>query len=295
MVNLDLYRVFNSVAKCGSLTKAAKELYISQPAVSLAVKQLENQLGAALFNRTHRGMELTEIGKLIYEDVNSALNLLEDAECKITERTTTASGTVRIGATDSIFSYILADKIAAFSERYPEVKLELISSTSPETMTQLKEGKCDIAFVNLPISDPEVTLCGTIAHISDIFIAGRKYDGLKNSCVQLKDLQEYPLLMIEENTVARREFSNFCDSVGIRLLPDTEVANWDLMKKLVLLGMGVGCIPREYCLSELADGTVFELKTRPALPVRGVGIAVTEGARLSFAMKQFIGLFGDKI
>lgn len=94
MVNLDLYRVFNSVAKCGSLTKAAKELYISQPAVSLAVKQLESQLGAALFNRTHRGMELTEIGKLIYEDVNSALNLLEDAECKITERTTTELSSV---------------------------------------------------------------------------------------------------------------------------------------------------------------------------------------------------------
>lgn len=295
MVNLDLYRVFNCVAKCGSLTKAAKELYISQPAVSLAVKQLENQLGTSLFNRTHRGMELTDIGKLIFADVNGALSLLEDAECKITERTATASGTLRIGATDSIFSYILADKITAFNERYPEVKLELISSTSPETMTQLKEGKCDVAFVNLPISDPEVTLCGTIAHISEIFVAGRKYAGLKGGSLPLKSLQEYPLLMIEENTVARRELSNFCDSIGIRLLPDIEVANWDLMKKLVSLGMGVGCIPREYCLKELSDGNMFELTTLPALPVRGVGIAVIDGARLSFAMKEFIGLFGDKL
>lgn len=62
MVNLDLYRVFYTVAKNGSLTKAAEELYISQPAVSQSVKQLENQLGVTLFNRTHRGMELSEEG-----------------------------------------------------------------------------------------------------------------------------------------------------------------------------------------------------------------------------------------
>ena len=81
MVNLDLYRVFYTVAKRGSLTKAAEELYISQPAVSQAVKQLENQLGVNLFNRTHRGMELSEKGgKRIIEKVEHALLLLEEAE-----------------------------------------------------------------------------------------------------------------------------------------------------------------------------------------------------------------------
>lgn len=81
MVNLDLYRVFYTVAKRGSLTRAAEELYISQPAVSQAVKQLENQLGVSLFNRTHRGMELSEEGgKRIIEKVEHALLLLEEAE-----------------------------------------------------------------------------------------------------------------------------------------------------------------------------------------------------------------------
>ena len=81
MVNLDLYRVFYTVAKKGSLTKAAEELYISQPAVSQAVKQLENQLGVNLFNRTHRGVELSEEGgRRIFENVERALRLLEEAE-----------------------------------------------------------------------------------------------------------------------------------------------------------------------------------------------------------------------
>ena len=73
MVNLDLYKVFYTVAKCGSLTKAADELYISQPAVSQAIKQLEAQLGVSLFTRTHKGMELSaRSGKQIFAKVEEA-------------------------------------------------------------------------------------------------------------------------------------------------------------------------------------------------------------------------------
>ena len=127
MVNLELYRVFYTVAKCGSLTKAAQELYISQPAVSQAIKQFENQLGVSLFNRTHKGMDLSASGgKLIFKQVEEALKLLEDAESKLTEMKTTATGRIRIGATDSIFSHVLSDKIAEYNAEYPSVKLELI-------------------------------------------------------------------------------------------------------------------------------------------------------------------------
>ena len=78
MVNLELYRVFYAVAKCGSLTKAAEELFISQPAVSQAIKQLESQLGTTLFKRTHRGMELSEQGgKVIFDIVEKALAALK--------------------------------------------------------------------------------------------------------------------------------------------------------------------------------------------------------------------------
>ncbi len=292
MVNLELYRVFYTVAKCGSLTRAAQELYISQPAVSQSIKQLEGQLGVTLFNRTHRGMELSAAGgKLIFKQVEDALNLLDSAESKLSELKTTASGTIRIGATDSIFFHILADKIAEYNERYPQVKFELISSTSPYTLSQLKEGKCDIAFVNLPMQDDDVKFCGTVAHLTDIFVAGSKYDYLKGQTLSIEKLQELPVLMIEENTVARHAIASFLGTLGVRLNPDIEVANWDLMIKLAIKGMGVGCIPREYCTTELASGELFEVQTRPSLPARGVGIALLKNVPLSFAMKEFIAMF----
>ncbi len=295
MVNLELYRVFYTVAKCGSLTKAAQELFISQPAVSQAIKQLESQLGVSLFNRTHRGMDLSAAGgKLIFKQVEGALNLLDEAENKLLEMKTTASGTVRIGATDSIFSNVIADKLAIYNEKFPAVKLELISSTSPYTIGQLKEGKCDVAFINLPIADDDVRFCGTISHISDIFVAGNKFDSLKGKALPLDELQELPLIMIEENTVARRELTAFTQTVGVKLHPDIEVANWDLMKKLCVKGMGVGCMPREYCGEELESGELFELNVSPALPVRGVGIALSKNQQLSFAVKEFISMFEKK-
>ena len=292
MVNLELYKVFYTVAKCGSLTKAAQELFISQPAVSQAIKQLEGQLGISLFNRTHKGMELSQGGgKLIFNEVEQALTLLEEAENKLSELKTTASGTIRIGATDSIFSHVLSDKLARFNEKYPTVKLELISSTSPYTVNQLKEGKCDIAFINLPLEDSEVRFYGTVTHLTDVFVVGKKYEELTGEEIPLKKLQELPLLMIEENTVARRALSSYADTLGVRFTPDVEVANWDFMKKLVIKGMGVGCIPREYCTAEFESGELFELNTSPSLPVRGIGVAIAKHVTLSFAMKEFLAMF----
>ncbi len=294
MVNLELYRVFYTVAKSGSLTKAAQELYISQPAVSQSIKQIENQMGVALFNRTHRGMELSIAGKAIFHEVEQALTLLDEAENKITVLNATATGTIRIGATDSIFYYILADRIAQYNEKYPGVKLELVSSTSPYTLSQLKEGKCDVGFINLPIDDNEVKFYGTVALLSDVFVAGRKYEDLKGQKISLRTLQEMPLLMIEENTIARRALASFTSTLGITLNPEVEAANWDLMKKLVINGMGIGCIPREYCTKQFARGDLFELDTDPALPVRGVGLCLPKNVPMSYAMREFVSMFTGK-
>lgn len=292
MVNLELYRVFYTVAKFGSSTRAAEELFISQPAVSQAVKQLENQLGTTLFNRTHMGMELSsQGGKLIFKNVEEALKLLEEAENTLLEMQTTATGTLRIGATDAIFSNILADKIVGYNQKFPAVKIELICGTTPETLEQLKENKCDVAFVNLPIEDKDVNFTGMVAHLSDIFVAGEKYANLKGKNVALSSLHEYPLLMIESNTIARRSLAAYTQTLGIQLTPDIEVENWDLMLKFAKNGMGIGCVPREYAKAMLDSGELFEVDVVPSLPVRGVGIALPKGAQVSYALKQFINMF----
>lgn len=295
MVNLDLYRVFYTVATCGSLTRAAEKLYISQPAVSQSIKQLESQLGVTLFNRTHRGMELSaQGGKLIFDEVERALALLGEAENRIVQMKTLAKGTVRIGASDTIFEYFLADKIVDYHERFPDVKIELLADLAPDTIEKLKADRCDVAFVNLPISvEPELELYGNCMRLNDIFIAGEKYKGLAEGNVSLEQMKKYPLILMDKNTVSRHAVDNFFHTVGIDLSPSIEVGSWDLMKRLVLRGMGIGVIPREYATQALNAGELWEITTDPVLPVRSVGMLLSKQKPVSYALHSFIEYFKE--
>lgn len=293
MVNLDLYRVFYTVAKSGSLTKAAEELYISQPAVSRSIKQLETQLGVTLFTRTHRGMLLSaQGGRVIFNEVERALALLSEAENRIQEMKKSATGTIRIGASDTIFEYFLADKIVEFHERFPGVKIELVADFTPDTIAKLKADKIDVAFVNLPIEpDSELKLYGSCMRLNDVFITSDKFGELTEKTVPMAELKKYPLIMMDENTVARRSLNNFLSTLGLTFTPSIEVGSWELMKRLVLRGMGVGVVPREYTVRCLQDGTLKEVKTDPALPVRSVGMLLKKNAPVSYSLHCFIEEF----
>lgn len=297
MVTLDLYKVFYTVAKCGSLTKAAEKLFISQPAVSQAVKQLEIQLGISLFNRTHRGMELSANGgAVIFEKVEEGLKLLAQAEEMLEQRKNSATGEIRVGASDTIFEYFLADKIVEFHEKFPAVKIDLVSDITPNTIADVKDGKCDVGFVNLPAKqDDELRLYGNCMRLNDIFIAGEKFAQLKNGAIALVDLKQYPLVMLDKKTVARQALDRYLESLGISLEPSIEVGSWDLMKRLVASGMGLGVIPREYAQAEMDSGKFFEVTTDPFLPARSIGMVIPKDQTISFALREFLSLFGFSI
>ena len=292
MVNLELYKVFYTVARCGSLTKAAEELYISQPAVSQAIKQLETQLGTPLFNRLHKGMELSKQGgELIFADVEKALRLLSGVEDKLSELKHSATGTLRIGASETIFQYILSDKIVAYHKQYPQVKIDLISDVSPRIIELLKTDKCDVGFLNLPFeTDESIVITDSVALLNDVFVAGEAFSQLKGKELSVWDLQAYPLLLLEQNTVARAAVDHFAESLGVRLRPAVEVGSWDFMKMLVTDGMGIGCLPREYAMRRLRDGELFELNVKPAMPSRSVGLALPKNANIPFSLRAFINL-----
>ena len=291
MVNLDLYRVFYTVAKCGSLTKAAEELYISQPAVSQAIKQLENQLGGKLFNRTHKGMELTDTGgKQIFATVEKALQLLSEAENKYSELKNTATGVVRICASDTVSTHFLLKYIKEYHEKYPNVNLILQNGTSAQTIEMLKNKKGDIGFVNLPVDDKDIYLSNTVMQLHDTFVASARFSELFGEVVDLKRLQDYPLLMLELSTATRQAIINFAHSHGIHLHPEIELASLELMTELAKTGIGIACIPREFVMHELKAGTLREIRTSPELPAGAIGLALPKDAELTFSVREFLNL-----
>ncbi|MBO5714628.1 MAG: LysR family transcriptional regulator [Clostridia bacterium] len=292
MVNLELYKVFYTVAKCGSLTKAAEELYISQPAVSQAIKQLETQLGGQLFNRTHKGMELTETGgKQIFDTVEKALKLFDEAEKKYLELKDTATGVIRICASDTVSTHFLLPYIKEYHEKYPEVNLILENGTSQETIELLKNNKGDVGFVNLPVDDRDINLVDTVMHLHDTFVASDKFCSLKDKYVDLKTLQDYPLLMLELSSATRQAIVSFAHSQGVHLHPEIELSSLELMTSFAKNGIGIACIPKEFVKHELQEEkSLFEIKTTPSLPTRAIGLAVPKDVELTFAVKEFVNM-----
>ena len=292
MVNLELYKVFYTVAKCGSLTKAAEELYISQPAVSQAIKQLENQLGGKLFNRTHKGMQLSETGgKQIFAKIEQALRLFEEAENTYSEIKDTATGVVRICASDTVSTHLLIPFVKKYHEKYPNVNLILQNGTSSETIEYLKNNKGDIGFVNLPIDDSSINLLSSVTQLHDTFVASDKFSELFGKEIDLKTLQDYPLLMLELSTATRQAIVSFAHSQGIHLHPEIELASLELMTELAKNGIGIACIPREFVKKELESGELKEIKTNPSLPTRAIGLALPKDQTMTFAVKEFLNIF----
>lgn len=294
MVNLELYRVFYTVAKCGSLTKAAEELFISQPAVSQAIKQLESQLGGPLFNRTHKGMELTETGgKQIFATVEQALSLFTDAEKKYTEFKDTAKGVIRICASDTVCTHFLMPYLKKYHELYPDVNIILQNGMSSKTIDLLKNKKGDVGFINLPIDDSEIDLTDSVMRLHDSFVANEEFSELFDRVVDLKDIQDYPLLMLETSTASRQAIAGYAHSIGIHLHPEFELGSIELMMEFAKSGMGIACIPREFAKREIEQGKLKVIQTNPTLPTRAIGMALPKNENMTFAVREFIKLVTD--
>lgn len=100
---------------------------------------------------------------------------------------------------------------------------------------------------------------------------------------------------MEEKTVSREAVNHYGISHGVYFKPAVEVNSWGFMKRLVADGMGIGCIPREYALSKIADGSLFEVDVRPSMPARSVGMALPKNVNMTFALQSFINLFDESV
>ena len=289
MINLELFRVFYTVAKCKSITKAAEELFISQPAVSQAIKSLENQIGGKLFNRVSRGMELTEPGgKEMFEKVKQAIELLDSAEKNFSDMKEVASGSVRIAAAANVINFFLIKYIKIFREKYPNVALTFLNGTSKECMELVKEDRADIGFTNLPITSGGVTFTGQTGKVHDVFVASDKFGELFDKEVNLGYLSNYPLMMLDNSTMTRNNIDTFLSDHNIKLVPDMEFGSVEILTSLAVNGLGIACVPQEYVLNEIESGKLKVLSVTPSLPTRAIGVVINKQKTYGFAVNEFL-------
>ena len=293
MIKLDTYRVFCLVAKHQSFSKAAKALYATQPAVSQAIMNMENELGTRLFTRTSKGVKLTTDGILLYEYINSAINLIEVGEKKLSEARDLLAGEMKIGVGDTISRYFLLPYLEKFNQSSPNIKLKIINRTTLELCNLLKSGEIDIALCNLPLRDPalEIEKC---LDIHDIFVCGEKYKDLCLTENSLDELMEYPLIFLERISNSRQYVERYLLTKGIKLQPEIELGSHDLLLEFAKFNFGIACVIEEFSQEYLNSNQLYKVQITDKIPARSIGFCFLKSVSLSAAAKRLMEITQEK-
>jgi DNA-binding transcriptional LysR family regulator len=286
MTKLDFYSIFNEVAKTQNFTKASKLLFISQPAVSQSISQLESDLGTRLFTRTSKGVHLTSEGKLLFEYTNAGINLIKSGEQRLADSKNLLTGQLKIGVGDTISRYYLIDYLERFNSIYPKIKLRIINKTTLELVQMIKSGEIDLGVCNLPIDDKSLQIT-PIEDIQDIFVAGEKFKELKNKAISLKELENYPLIMLDKRSRTRQYVESFLIGKGVVKEPEIELGSHDLLLEFAKIGLGISCVVKEYSYEQLEKNELFQVITKEKIPKRSIGVCTLKGVTLSSVAKRF--------
>ena len=291
---LDLYNVFCTVAKNESFSKAAKVLYLTQPAVSQSIRQLERELDTRLFNRTPKGVSLTSEGSLLFEYVNSAINLIDVGEEKISEFKNLTMGELKIGVGDTISRYFLLPYLEAFHMRYPNIKFTIANGTTSELCSILKSGGVDIAICNLPIDDPtlEVRPC---FEIQDTFVYGERFKKILAKPISLQELVKLPLIFLESNSNSRKYVEDYLQSKGIQIAPEFELGSHELLLEFAKINLGIACVTKEFSQEFLSKGLLQEVQLHKKIPTRSIGFCYLKTVPLSPASTKFVELIEQQL
>ena len=291
-LNYDLYKVFYQVAENLSFSQAAKKLYISQSAVSQNIKNLENELDTELFIRSTKKVKLTKAGKILFEHIEPAFNLIESGEESIKEINALKRGEIHIGANDTISKDFLLPYLNKFHQLFPEIQIQITNRTSSTCIELLQQNKVDLIISNLP--NPKITeemKVQKIYSFNDIFIAGNEFEEIKEQQHSLKMLKNYPLLMLEPKTTTRKFLDSLLAEMGTEITAAIELGSVDLLIEMAKIGLGIAFVP-EYCLN-LDTDDLFEVKIKEKLPARELAVVNNKNIPLSNAAEKFLQLLTD--
>jgi len=290
-INFELYKVFYHVAKNLSFSEASNHLYISQSAVSQAIKLLEEKMKFRLFIRNTKQVKLTREGEILFSHVEQAFNFLKAGERSLSNVRSLQEGEVRIGASDTICKYYLLPYFKEFNRLYPHIKIRVTNRTSPICIELLKKGSVDIAAVNIPekVADKQLQVTKTRA-VQDVFIAGNNFAHLKERAVDLSELEQYPLLMLEKNTVTRQHADSFLGKLNINFIPEIELGSLDLLVEMAKIGLGISLVVKDYVRKEVEMGELFIIDMKDKLPPRNLGVMTNNSVPVPVAAQKFAEL-----
>lgn len=287
-ISYELYRVFYYVASSLSFSEASKQLYISQSAVSQAIKTLEKKLGHPLFFRSTKKVSLTPEGELLLSHIAPAIRMIQAGEQMMIQETS-LMGQLRIGASDTICRYFLIPYLQKFHQEYPQVRIRVTNQTSIGCASLLEKGQVDLIVSNWPNSRLNSGYSKYILkEFHDIFAANPECFPLKDQVLSLEQLLDYPILMLEQSSTTSEYLRQLFSSHSLNLVPEVELSSNDLLIDLARIGLGIAFIP-DYVLPK--DNPLFPIRLKQQLPPRQLVLACSSQIPLPLAASAFLEYF----
>ena len=290
--NLSSYRIFYTVANAGNISKAAKELYISQPAISKSIQKLEESLECKLFSRSSRGVTLTDEGALLYSHVKEAFETLTQGEEQLKRSIELGVGHIRIGVSSTLCKFMLLPYLKEFIRRNPHISISISCQSTNETLKLLDNNKIDIGLIGKPAVMKNIEF-DYLDNIEDIFVANKEYlDNLKKRGVAADEiLENSTLMLLDKNNMTRKYIDDYLQNNQIEVAESIDNSNMDLLIDFAKIGVGVACVIRNFVKEELEEGSLIEVPLGFPIHEREVGFAYKSNTKSSKSLEAFIDFY----
>lgn len=287
-MNLYRLRIFLAVARRLSYSRAAEDLFISQPAVSRHVDALEKELGTQLLGQTGNRVYLTESGRLVYSYAQKLFGVEEELDRALAELKHLKRGYLRLGASSTPGIYLLPPVIACFQERYPGVEVSLAVANSREIEERVLRNELDLGFVGAH-SRPGLQV-RPYARDRLILIVSPRHPLATQSSATVEQLQSEPFLLREQGSGTRRAFEEELARQGIGLARAMELNGSEAVKRGVMAGMGLATVSGYSVEVEMRQGLLRTLRVAGLRLERELSILSLKDVRPSAAALAFVAL-----
>lgn len=285
--NLSLYHIFYTVGRTGNISQAAKELYISQPAISRAIRKLEENLNTALFKRSSRGVTLTPDGEALFVRVKEAFSLLSEGEEALLHSRSQEIPRLRLGASSTLSKYVLLSHLKPYIAASPKVRITISCQSTYQTLKLLDEGKIDLGLIGKP-KKLQGYYFRPLQRISDTFVATQQYLRNQNELFPEEPLfQTATFMMLDEENITRQSVNTQMKEHDIELSHILEVTSMDLLIDFARIGLGIACVIREFVSKELEEETLVEVPMGFRFPSREVGFVCRRKEQENPLLKPF--------
>ncbi len=287
-ISYDHYKIFYNVAKYKSFTRAAEVMFCNHPNLTRAIKQLEKQLGCTLFERSNKGVRLTDDGKELYEHIAVAFEHIQAGEAAISAKHSMHHGMVSIGATEIALRCCLLPILSRFHQLYPTVRIKIHNISTPMALKMTDNKLIDLAVVTTPVDVTDKLKVTTLASLQEVPICS-KSTAIK-SPISLSQLADYPIISLGSGTSTFDFYAQEFLKHNCHFAPDIEAATADQIIPLVKYGLGIGFVPRQFLETE---PDVCTVPLQEPLPPREILMVRKKDHSLPLPARELIRLISS--